>query len=320
MPVSDKKREYASKMKSLLQDNRSVLIVGCDNVGSKQMQSIRLSLRGTATILMGKNTTIRKVLKDFMKENAGHPMGALSDYITGNVGLVFTNADLSLVRDVVSKNKVPAPARVGSVAPVDVFVEPGPTGCDPGQTSWFQALNIPTKINKGQIEMISRVHLVKSGDRVGNSEAALLQKLNIKPFSYGLVLQYVYDNGDIFEPAVLDIAPEDVFKKLAGAIATIAAIGLEIGYPTLASVPHTINNAYKSIIAIALGTDYKFPAALEFEEFLANPGNFVSAAAPAAAAGGAAPAPAAPAKKEESSEESVGAGAGGGLFGEEEDW
>jgi len=320
MPVSDKKREYAVKLRALLQENRSVMIVECDNVGSKQMQSIRLSLRGTAVILMGKNTTIRKVLKDFLKENPGHPTAALQDYIVGNTGFVFTNSDLSHVRDVLGSNKVPAPARVGSIAPVDVFVEPGPTGCDPGQTAWFQALNIPTKINKGQIEMISRMHLVKFGDRVGNSEAALLQKLNIKPFSYGLKLQYVYDNGDVFEPAVLDIAPADIFKKLGSAIATLAAVCLEIGYPTRASVAHTINNAFKTLVGISLETDYKFARADQFADFLANPANFVAAAAPAAATGAPSGGGAAPAKKvESSSEESVG-GAGGGLFGEEEDW
>lgn len=166
--------------------------------------------------------------------------------------------------------------------------------------------------------MISRVHLVKLGDRVGQSEAALLQKLNIKPFSYGLVLQYVYDNGDVFEPAVLDISPSDIFVKLSAAISTLAAVCLEIGYPTKASIPHTINNAFKSLVAIALETDYKFPRAQAFEDFLANPGNFVVAASAPSGGGAAAAAPAAK-KVESSSEESVG-GAGGGLFGEDEEW
>jgi large subunit ribosomal protein LP0 len=318
MPVSDKKREYASRLRSLLQENRSVLIVECDNVGSKQMQGIRMSLRGSATLMMGKNTTIRKVLKDFVRDNEDHPMGALLEYVVGNTGFVFTNGDLTTIRDIVVSNKVPAPARVGSIAPVDVFVDPGPTGCDPGQTAWFQALNIPTKINKGQIEMISRVHLVKQGDKVGNSEAALLQKLNVKPFTYGLIMKYVYDNGDVFEPAVLDVKPSDIIAKFGFAVSTLAAVCLEIGYPTKASVPHTINNAFKSLVAIALESDYKFPRAKTFEDFLADPSNFVVAAAPAASSGGAAAA--APAKEEEPSEESVGAGAGGGLFGDDEDW
>jgi len=319
MPVSDKKRAYAERLRSLIETNKSVLIVHCDNVGSRQMQQVRISLRGSATVAMGKNTTIRKVIKDFLRDNEEHPIAALQDYVVGNTGFIFTNADLSSVRDVVVANKVPAPARVGSIAPVDVWVEPGPTGCDPGQTSWFQALNIPTKINKGQIEMISRVQLVKQGDKVGESEAALLQKLNIKPFSYGLVVTNVYDNGEIFNPAVLDIAPSDIITKLSFAISTLAALCLEVGYPTKASVPHTINNAFKSLVAIALETDYKFPRAVTFADFLASPANFVVSAAAAPAAGGAAPAAAAK-KVESSSEESVGAGAGGGLFGEDEEW
>jgi large subunit ribosomal protein LP0 len=96
----------------------------------------------------------------------------------------------------------------------------------------------------------------------------------------------------------------------------IAALSLEIGYPTKASIPHTINNAFKSVVAIALETDYKFPRAKTFEDFLANPGNFVVAAA-APAAGGAAPAAAK--KVEESSEESDVGGGGGGLFGGDDD-
>lgn len=312
MPLSDKKRAYAQKLRSLVQENKSVFIVQADNVGSKQMQQIRLQLRGSAEILMGKNTTIRKVLKDFLADNPDHPIANLMPLVAGNVGFVFTNSDLVTIRDTVVANKVPAPARVGSVAPCDVFVEPGPTGCDPGQTAWFQALNIPTKINRGQIEMISRVHLIHEGDKVGDSEAALLQKLAIRPFSYGLVVTHVYDAGEVFAAAVLDITEQGVIQKIATGISAVAAVCLEIGYPTKASIPHTINNALKACVSIALGTDYKFPRATEFEEFLANPDNFVSAPA----AGGDAAAAAAP---EEEEEEEESAGGAGGLFDEDED-
>eukprot|EP00929_Paragymnodinium_shiwhaense_P041133 TRINITY_DN21388_c0_g1_i2.p1 TRINITY_DN21388_c0_g1~~TRINITY_DN21388_c0_g1_i2.p1 ORF type:complete len:315 (+),score=86.73 TRINITY_DN21388_c0_g1_i2:87-1031(+) len=314
MPLSEKKRAYALRLRALIQEHKSVLVVHADNVGSKQMQQIRHTLRGSAEVLMGKNTTIRKVIKDFLAENEGHPIQNLVPYVAGNVGFVFTNSDLVSVRDVIMANKVPAPARVGSVAPVDVFVEPGPTGCDPGQTGWFQALNIPTKINKGQIEMISRVHLVKEGDKVGDSEAALLQKLDIRPFSYGLVVSDVYDNGEVFSAAVLDITEDAVLAKLSAGISAVAAVCLEIGFPTKASLPHTINNALKACVAIALGTDYSFPRATEFEEYLANPGAF----APAAAAGGAEAA--AEVQKEEESEEESAGGAGGLFDDDEDDW
>jgi large subunit ribosomal protein LP0 len=274
-------------------------------------------MRGKAEVLMGKNTTIRKVIKDFLKKNEGHPIEQLLAYMVGNVGLVFTNGELPKIRDAIIGNKVPAPARVGAVSPVDVFVEPGPTGCDPGQTAWFQALNIPTKINKGQIEMISRVHLIHEGAKVGDSQAALLQKLNIKPFSYGLVVQNVYDNGSIFDPAVLDIDESSLLSKFFGGVSTFAAASLGLGLPNKATLVHSINDAFKSLIAVALGTDFKFPRAKKFEDFLANPGAFASAAP--AAAGGAGPAAAkVEEKKEEEPEEEV--GGAGGLFGDDEDW
>lgn len=55
-----------------------------------------------------------------------------------------------------------------------------------------QALNIPTKINKGTVEIVSDVKLIKAGEKVGGSEATLLAKLGIKPFSYGLIIQQVF--------------------------------------------------------------------------------------------------------------------------------
>jgi hypothetical protein len=53
------------------------------------------------------------------------------------------------VKAEIAKYKVGAPARVGLVAPNDVTIPAGGTGMDPSQTSFFQALAIATKINKG---------------------------------------------------------------------------------------------------------------------------------------------------------------------------
>ena len=86
--------------------------------------------------------------------------------IMGNIGFVFTNGDLGKVR--ANRRQPRAPARVGAIAPIDVVVPPGPTDCDPGQTNFFQTLQIATKIVKGRIEITSPVNLLKAGDKVGN--------------------------------------------------------------------------------------------------------------------------------------------------------
>merc|ERR1712202_56473 len=87
-------------------------------------------------------------------------------------------------------------------------------------------------------------------------------------------------------------------------VRNVASVCLQIGYPTVASVPHSIINGYKRVLALSVETDYTFPLAEKVKAFLADPSAFV-AAAPVAAATTAAPA-AASAKVEakEESEES----------------
>ena len=230
-----------------------------------------------------------------------------------------SNADLKKIRDLVLTNKVPAPARVGAIAPTSVDVPPGPTGCDPGQTSWFQALNIPTKINKGQIEIVSMVKLVKEGTKVTDSQAALLQKLNIKPFSYGLVVQSVYDAGAIYPPEVLDTGDSELLAKFSAGVATFAALSFGLALPNKATLVHSVNNAYKSLLAVAIAVpDAKFPRADAFIAFLANPGAFASAAPAAAAAGGGEAKKEAVEEKPKEEEKEADMGGAGGLFGDDE--
>lgn len=307
----ERKQEYFDKLENLLENYTKIFLVNVDNVGSLQMQQVRLSLRGKAEVLMGKNTLMRKVFSNFVKKNPGHPLENVIPLLKGNVGFVFTNKDLNQIRELVEGNKVPAPARVGAIAPVDVVIPAGPTGCDPGQTVFFQTLSIGTKISRGQIEIVADVLLVKKGDKVGNSEAALLQKLNVKPFAYGLIIESVYDNGSIFDPAVLDLTEDDLCAKFVAGLRNIAAVSLEIGFPTLASIPHSVANAFKTLVAIAVECEtFSFKKADPFKAYLADPSAFAVAASPAA--GGAA----AEAKVEEvEEEEEADIGGAGDMFG-----
>lgn len=296
------KANYFVKIVQLLDEYPKCFIVGADNVGSRQMQTIRISLRGTAVVLMGKNTMMRKAIRGHLEENSN--LEKLLQHIKGNVGFVFTKGDLVEVRDKLMESKVRAPARAGAIAPLEVVIPAQNTGLGPEKTSFFQALSIPTKISKGTIEIINDVPILKPGDKVGASEATLLNMLNISPFSYGLQIEQVYDSGSIFSPDILDIKPEDLRAKFQAGVANLAAVSLEIGYPTLASVPHSIANGFRNLLAVAAVTEVEFKEAETVKEFIMDPSKFATAAAPAASAAAAAPAAAAKeAPKEESESE-----------------
>jgi len=275
------------RLTQYLDEYPKVFVVGADNVGSRQMQRIRVSLRGHAVIMMGKNTMMRKTIRGQTSRNAN--LEKLLPHVYENVGFVFTKDDLGSIRDKLLENKVAAPARAGAIAPVDVTIPAQVTGLGPEKTSFFQALQIQTKITRGTIEIINDVNLIKSGDKVGPSEAALLNMLNISPFSYGLIIRQVYDSGSCFEPTILDIKPADLRARFAQGIQRLAAFSLGINYPNQASAPHLILGGFKRLLALAADTDVEFEQAKTMKEFLKDPSKFAAASAPASAA----PAPAA---------------------------
>ncbi|KAF9000703.1 60S acidic ribosomal protein P0 [Cyathus striatus] len=290
------KEIYFVKLKELLNKYPSIFIVNVDNVGSNQMHQIRVALRGKGVVLMGKNTMVRRALRSILTE---YPQfERLLPHVRGNVGFVFTSDDLKEIREIIVANKVAAPARAGAFAPKDVTVPAGNTGMEPGKTSFFQALGIPTKIARGTIEIVSDVKVVVAGTRVGPSEATLLNMLNISPFTYGMTVVQIYDQGNAFAPEVLDIDEQELIDRFLSGIKTIAAISLALNYPTIVSVSHSLVNAYKNLLAIALATDYSFEGAEKIKEYLANPEAFAVAAPTASAA-----APAAEAAKVEEKEE-----------------
>jgi len=291
------KANYFTKLVQYMDEYPKCFIVGADNVGSKQMQQIRIKLRGSAVVLMGKNTMMRKAIRGHIENNPA--LEKLLSHIRGNVGFVFTSGDLSEIRERLLENKVRAPARAGAIAPGDVIIPAQNTGLGPEKTSFFQALSIATKIAKGSIEIVNDVHILKEGDKVGPSEATLLNMLNISPFSYGLQVQMVYDSGSIFEPKILDIKPEDLRARFMAGVRNVAAVSLQIGYPTVASAPHSVINGFKNLLAVAAVTDITFKEAETVKEFIKDPSKFASTvvAAPAGS-------PAKEAKKEEKKEES----------------
>lgn len=177
---------------------------------------------------------------------------------------------------------------------------------EPGKTSFFQALGVPTKIARGTIEITTDLKLVEAGAKVGASEATLLNMLNISPFTYGMKVTQVYEDGQAFSPDVLDIEESQLLKALTSAIATITTISLATNYPTLPSVLHSLINGYKQVLAVAVETDYSWEGIEELKDRIANPDAYAAAAPAAAASTEDAPAAAVAAEeeKEEEKEES----------------
>merc|ERR1712164_152749 len=265
--LQSRKYELAEQLEQLFDEYKSVLVVECDNVGSNQMHEIRKVCRGKCVIYCGKNTQMRRVLRK-LEENGRPELDKLRGALKSNVALVFTNESLAPIADMLMENKMPAPAKAGTLAQCAVKPEKGMTNLEPTQTNFLQALNIGSKITKGMIEIINDVKLFSAGDKVDASQAALLQKLDMFPFAYGLETVKAFDDGAVFEPAVLDITDADINSAFQFSCKNVAAVCIELDTPTLVSVPYSLLLAYANLLAIAAETDMSFKQAESVRAFL----------------------------------------------------
>jgi len=84
-----KKQIYFDKLVDLCVNTPKALIVRVDYVASKQMQNIRMDLRGRAVVLMGKNTMIRKALQIGHEAHPDAGLDTLRSVMKGNLGFIL---------------------------------------------------------------------------------------------------------------------------------------------------------------------------------------------------------------------------------------
>lgn len=248
----ERKELTYEKAKKLFGTYSRFSLVGIENVESSQLKDIKRQWGSNVEFLMGKNSAIRRAIADLGKPE----LTGVLDLIKGDVCFVFFKGDVRDVKKAIDENVREACAKVGNIAQKDVWVENCITGMTPDKTSYFQVLGIATKITKGKVEIISPYKVLSEGDKVGPSQANLLGMLNIKPFSYKMIINHVYEDGVVYDSSLIDIEKEDILSTLRSAISTMAAISLWADIITQASMPYNIRNSFKDILQISLGIDF----------------------------------------------------------------
>lgn len=303
------KQAYFKEAERLFREYKSVLVCGIDNVGSRQIQEVKRDLLGKAVGLKCVNSFINRIIVHNMPDR--HDLKELVHHLTGNNYFFFTNEDVKEIAKIVTSNHREAAAKTGQIAPCDVVIPAMVTKLDPSQSSFFISLNIPTKLNKGNVEIIRDIELIKAGDRVTAGQVSLLQKLNMMPFYFSINVLHVLDNGMYYPASALEITDEKLSELVDEAINDFTAVSLASNYATLPAVPHIVSKGIRMLLGLGLATEYECEELKGVREFLADPSRF--AVATQAAAATEAKAEEKPEEKEEEEEEEEAFGFGG-LF------
>jgi len=313
--VSAEKEVYAERFNRLIDTYSKILFCSIENVRSEQMHKVRASLRANnqGEMIVGKKTLQKKILSLRAAADNASDMDKLlkeklvdENMLVGNLALIFTNSDVNDIQKMLFSHRVQAPAKVGAFSPVEVTIPAGNTGLEPNATSFFQALNIATKIAKGTVEIISDKCVLKIGDKVDSSTSALLSKLKISPFWYSAEVAFFWERGLMFTAEDLKVTDDLIEEQFLAAIGNLTAVSLATGILTEASFPHAILDGFKNLLGASVATDFIF------EEFDGKnlrqnvlDGKTSGAAAPAAAGAAAPAAKAAVVESEEDEDEEM---------------
>ena len=277
MPKKANKVHVYEKTQEFFKKYKNIVIADVKDISTDKIQKIRheiISLGQTET-LCGKTTVIQKSLQEMVEASKGDlpkhlPKKALDEFVEAMPGLhlllIFTNKDIAEISNITAKYVIEKQAKPGQLSPVEVIIPAGPTGMDSSQIDYFQALKIPTKVSRNQLEITTATKILHVGQKITLSEINLMKKFNIKPYRHQMKIKKLLLNGKCYGEEILKVTDDYMKTKLEQGIKNILGFSLASHVPTPASAPHIISNAFRNICALSLGTNVLIDATKGMKE------------------------------------------------------
>ena len=235
------KTETVKELVELMKNKKTILIASIKNIPASQFQEIGKKLRGKAIIKVPKKTlTLRAIEESKLKESQ-----KFKENLTESIALLFSDLDAFELAAELIKNRSPAKAKAGQIAPIDIEIPEGPTDLVPGPAiSELGALGIQIQIKEGKIEIKQAKIIVREGNKISQGAANIMSKLDIKPFSIGFIPLVALDNekGVLYTEIRINI--EATIEDLKNSFAKALAFAVSRGY--------TNENTIKFLLAKAL--------------------------------------------------------------------
>ncbi|MFH1054528.1 MAG: 50S ribosomal protein L10 [Candidatus Altiarchaeota archaeon] len=209
--VATWKTDTVGRLSKGVKAHKVIGVVGIENMPSKQLQSMKKKLKGSAEIYVARSNLIKLALK-----KAG--VKGMDEYLNAPSGIVFSDLNPFQLEKLIYGCKTTAPAKPGSIAPYDITIPSGDTGIAAGPVIGdFQAAGVKAKIQGGKIVVSEDSLVVKKGEKVSDKVAVVLSRLGIEPVEIVLKVKAAHENGMIYPGDILHVDEAETVAKIQGA-------------------------------------------------------------------------------------------------------
>jgi len=238
--VSEIKKKAVKELSELGKEKKTILVTSIKNIPGGQFQEIVKKLRGKAVVKVPKKNLIHRALDSNKEEE----IPKLKEKINSDFAILFSDMDAFDLAGELMRNQSPSRAKAGQIAPIDIEIEEGPTDLVPGPAiSELGGLGIQIQIQGGKIHIKESKVIVKKGDKISAEAAAVMSKLDIKPFSVGFTPICALDNQEKKFYASISIDREGTLNNLKSAYSKALPFALLINYISKDTVPLLIQKA-----------------------------------------------------------------------------
>ena len=249
--VAEWKYGEVEKLTKLLTESKVVGIVNVGGIPAPQMQQMRKSLHGSATIRSAKNNLLFLALEEADKKIKG--MADLREIITGQSAIIATDMNPFKLFAKLKASRTMAPAKGGETAAHDIEIKAGDTPFKPGPVvGELQKAGIPAAIQEGKVVIKTDKVLVPEGEKISSDLAQMLTRLEIFPIEIGMDLYGAFEDGTVFKPDVLDIDMDGFIGNMKMASGNAFSLAIEIGWATKQTIEPLLMKARHNALALAL--------------------------------------------------------------------
>jgi len=239
-PIPENKIKTVSELSDLLKSKKTVLIASIKNIPASQFQEIGKKLRGKAIVKVLKMNLIFRAIKT----SGNEAMKKLEEHVGDSVAVLFSDLESFELASELVESKSPAKAKAGQEAPEDIEIPAGPTDLIPGPAvSELGALGIQIQIEKGKIHIKDAKIIAKQGAKISEGAAALMSKLDIKPFSIGFIPICAFDAKESKLYLDIKIDKEATIDELKTASSKALGFAVEIGYTSEDTIKFLLEKA-----------------------------------------------------------------------------
>ncbi len=249
--VAQYKKDAVKKISKLMQEYPIIAVANLHDLPANALQRLRGLLRGKVEIVMTRANLFKLALNDAKSKVSG--IEKLESFLGGMPALIFTKENPFSLYRTVKKNKSPAAAKPGQLAPNDITIPAGPTPFAPGPViSELSQLGLKAGVESGKIAIKESKVVVHEGQPISAPLAGMLTRLGIQPMEVGLNLVAVFEKGIIYDKKVLDVDEKQFMDQISRAATYARNLSVEVAFPTKQTIELLLQKAFRSAKGLAV--------------------------------------------------------------------